>query len=75
MLRKSTSPLHFDRSGSFGMNDNFTKKKKGGGEIEKKKSFPSRQRILVITFLHLHAMRILIITMIDIINRARCGID
>lgn len=39
MLRKSTSPLHFDRSGSFGTNDNFTKKKKGGGEIEKKKKF------------------------------------
>lgn len=39
MLRKSTSPLHFDRSGSFGTNDNFTKKK-DGGEIEKKKVFP-----------------------------------
>lgn len=36
MLRKSISPLHFDRSGSFGMNDNFTKEK-GEGEVEKKK--------------------------------------
>lgn len=70
MLRKNASPIILIEAVPLEMSNNFTKKKKR--EVEK--SFSLRQRIRdhVFTF---YTIRILIITIIDIINRARCGTD